>query len=154
MVSPNVYGYHYILLRQEQQYNGLVNVMGTPALLAPANAAVGTLEIITSLNETAKAYDNYEELFGIVGSASFQILNSSVDFADDFYFGIRDINGSYERTTAYKNINQSLLEKLELQKINSTERGISEYDIKGTGNYTVVMITSTELQNLLNEETS
>lgn len=154
MVSPNLFGYHYILLRQEQQYNGLINVMGTPTLLAPEDAAFGSLYTFTSINETATAYDNYEELFGIVEPASFQILNSSVDFADDFYFGIRDINGSYERTTAYKNIDSSLLEKLELQKTNSTERGISEYDITGTGNYTVVIITSTELQNVLNEETS
>lgn len=154
MVSPNVYGYHYILFRQEPQYNGLINVMGTPTLLAPPDAAIGVLEIITSLNETATAYDSYEELLGIIEPASFQIINSSVDFADDFYFGIRDINGSYERTTAYNNINQGLLEKLEQQKTNSTERGFSGYNITSTGNYTVVTITSSEFYDLLDEETS
>jgi hypothetical protein len=154
MVSPNLYGYHYILLRQEQQYNGFINVMGTPTLLAPLGAAIGVLEIITSLNKSVTAYDRYDELLNIVEPAPFQIINSTVDFADTFYFGIRDTNGSYERTTAYMNINRTLLTQLEQQKTNSTERGFSEYNITSTGNYTVVRIMSPELQAVLDEETS
>jgi len=134
--------------------NNTYNVMGNPVILAPGNILINVLNITTSLNETATAYDNYKELFGIVKPASFQIMNSSVNFADDYYMGIRDINGSYERTTAYKNINQTLLGKLELQKTNSTERGFSGYNITRTGNYTVVRITSNKLQDVLSEKTS
>src|SRR5574341_1380034 len=72
---PQRIGGNYILIRQEQGLNGLYNVMGTPTILAPGNTLGGALEIITSLNKTATAYDRYDGLIGRIEPAPFQTLS-------------------------------------------------------------------------------
>lgn len=145
---------NYILVRQEQGLSGLYNVMGTPTILAPEDTLVGVFKIITSLNKTATAYDQYAGLLSKVEPAPFQTLNSSVSFAKQYYIGIGLNNGSYERTTAYLDLNSTTLKKLSQLKANSTEKGFTEYNITSGGNYTVVKIAGPDLFRVLSEETS
>lgn len=152
IVSPNTYFNHYILIRQEPQFRGLINVMGNPAVLGPPQAAVEVLKIITSLNKTATAYDRYEGLLGKVDPAPLQIINSTVDFADRYYMGIREINGSYERTTAYVNISSGTLKKINQLKTASSQKGFEQYNITRSGNYTIVKIVAPDLLKVLTEE--
>jgi hypothetical protein len=148
MVLPN--SYPPILKRLDM--NGYYNVMGTPALLAPGDAIMGVLEITESLNKTNSSYDQYEMLLSKVPDAPFQSITSNVTFAKQFYMGIRLNNGSYERTTAYLDLNSSVMKKLDQLKTNSTQRGISQYDIKKSGNYTIVQISGQDLLAVLMEE--
>lgn len=144
-----------ILIRQEQQFNGLYNIMGNPVILAPPQTAIGVLNIIYSQNKTTTAYDPYEGLLSKVEPAQFQIVNSNVSFANQFYMGIgTSINGTYERTTAYLNINPNNFTRLNRLRINSTQRGFAQYNITRRENYTVIKITSPDLFNVVNEETS
>jgi hypothetical protein len=144
-----------ILIRQEQQLNGLYNIMGNPVILAPPQTAIDALNIIYSQNKTTTAYDQYGGLLSnVVEPAQFQVVNSNVSFANQFYMGVRIINGTYERTTAYLNINSSNLTRLNMLETNSTQRGFAQYNITRRGNYTIVKITSPDLFNILNEETS
>lgn len=143
-----------ILIRQEQQLSGLYNIMGNPVILAPPQTAIDVLNIIYSLNKTTTAYDQYEGLLSKVEPAQIQLINSNVSFANQFYMGIGIINGTYERTTAYLNINSSNLTKLNQLKTNSTQRGFAQYNITRSGNYTIVKIASSDLFSILNEETS
>lgn len=154
IVSPYSYGNHRLLIRQEQGLNGLYNIMGTPVILAPGGTLSGVLEIITSLNKTETAYDQYAGLLGKVEPAPFQIINSNVSFAKQYYIGIRVDNGSYEKTAAYLNLNSSTLKKLNQLKTNSTQNGFSQYNITKSGNYTIVKITGQDMLRVLNEETS
>lgn len=143
-----------ILIRQEQQFSGLYNIMGNPVILAPPETAIDVLNIIYSQNKTTTAYDQYEGLLSKVEPAQLQIVNSNVSFANQFYMGIGTINETYERTTAYLNINSSNLTRLNQLKTNSTQRGFAQYNITRSGNYTIVKIASPDLFNVLNEETS
>ncbi|VVB93836.1 Uncharacterised protein [uncultured archaeon] len=143
-----------ILIRQEQQLNGLYNIMGNPVILAPPRTAIDVLNIIYSQNKTTTAYDQYEVLLSNVEPAQFQIVNSNVSFATQFYMGIGTVNGTYERTTTYLNINPSNLTRLNRLETNSTQRGFAQYNITRSGNYTIVKIASPDLFNVVNEETS
>jgi hypothetical protein len=143
-----------ILVRQEQQLSGLYNIMGNPVILAPPQTAIDVLNIIYSLNKTTTAYDQYEGLLTKVEPAQFQIVNSNVSFANQFYMGIGTVNGTYERTTAYFNINSSNLTRLNRLETNSTQRGFAQYNITQSGNYTIVKIASPDLFSILNEATS
>ncbi len=152
IVNPETYLNHVILIRQEQGLAGLINLMGTPVVLAPQQTALEVLGIITSLNKTTTAYDQYEGLLGKVEPAPYQTISSNVTFAKQFYMGIRTTNGSYERTTAYMNVNSSTLKKLNELKANSTKNGFEQYNLTGSGNYTYVRIVSPDLFSVLNEE--
>jgi hypothetical protein len=154
VVYPQQIAGNYILVRQEQGLSGLYNVMGSPTILAPEDALVGVFKIITSLNKTTTAYDQYAGLLSKVEPAPFQTLNSSVSFAKQYYIGIGLNNGSYERTAAYLDLNSTTLEKLSQLKANSTEKGFTEYNITSGGNYTVVKIAGPDLFRVLSEETS
>ncbi len=143
-----------ILIRQEQQLSGLYNIMGSPAILAPPQTAVDVLNIIYSQNKTTTAYDQYEGLLSNVKPAQIQLINSNVSFANQFYMGIGTVNGTYERTTAYLNINSSNLTRLNRLETNSTRRGFAQYNITQSGNYTIVKIASPDLFSILNEEYS
>lgn len=149
IVLPNTYP--PILRRQD---TGAINIMGNPVIYAPQDTAISVLEIIYSLNKTATAYDRYGGLLGKVEPASFQAINSNVSFADQFYMGVGVANGSYERTAAYLNINSSTLKKLNQLKVNSTQRGFTQYNLTRSGNYTIIKIVSPQMLNVLNEEVS
>jgi hypothetical protein len=152
MVSQYYYDYHPLLLRQEQGLQGYYNVMGTPVILGPQQTVINVLEITTSLNETVTSYDTYRGLLSKVPDAPFQTINSNVTFAKQFYMSIRQNNGTYERTTAYMDLNSSTMKKLDQLRTNSTQRGISQYDIKKSGNYTIVQISGQDLLAVLMEE--
>lgn len=152
MVSPYYYDYHPLLLRQEGGLQGFYNVMGTPVVLAPQQTVIDVLEITTSLNETVTSYDTYRDLLSKVPNAPFQTITSNVSFANQYYMGIRMNNGSYERISAYLELNSSVMKKLDQLKTNSTQRGISQYDIKKSGNYTIVQISGQDLLAVLMEE--
>jgi hypothetical protein len=82
------------------------------------------------------------------------MVSSNVSFAKQFYFGVGLINGSYERTTAYLDVNSTVIKKLNQLKVNSTQKGFEQYQVNQSGNYTIVKIVSPELFNVLGEETS
>ncbi len=145
---------NYILVRQEQGLSGLYNVMGTPTILAPEDTLVGVFKIITSLNKTATAYDQYAGLLSKAEPAPYQMLSSNVSFAKQYYMGVGLNNGSYERTTAYLDLNSTTLKKLNQLTANSTEKGFTEYNITSGGNYTTVKIAGPDLFRVLSEETS
>jgi hypothetical protein len=145
---------NYILVRQEQGLSGLYNVMGTPTILAPGDTLAGVFQIITSLNKTATAYDQYVGLLSKVEPAPYQMLSSNVSFAKQYYMGIGLNNGSYERITAYLDANSTTLKKLNQLKANSTEKGFTEYNVTSGGNYTTVKIAGPDLFRVLSEETS
>jgi hypothetical protein len=152
IVSPYYIDNHYVLIRQEGSLNGLYNVMGTPVMLAPQRTVIDVLEITTTLNETVTSYDTYRGLLSKVPDAPFQTINSNVSFAKQFYMGIGLNNGSYERTTAYLDLNSTVMKKLNGLSENSTQRGISQYDVKKNGNYTIIKIYSQDMGAVLMEE--
>jgi hypothetical protein len=143
-----------ILVRQESDINGMYNIMGTPTIFASPQTAVNVLEIIYGQNKTNTSYDQYEGLLNKVEPAPFQIVNSNITFAKQFYFGVGIVNGSYERTTAYLDANSTVLRILNQSKANSTQRGFEQYDVNQSGNYTIVKVVSPELSTVLSEETS
>ena len=132
--------------------NGYYNVMGTPAILAPGDTIVEVLSIIDSLSKPNTSYDRYATLLAGVPEAPFQTITSNVTFAKQFYNGIRSYNGSYERTTAYIDLNASIMKKLNQLKANSTQRGISQYNITTSGNYTIVQISAPDILPVIMEE--
>ncbi|MCX9011606.1 MAG: hypothetical protein OIN66_10860 [Candidatus Methanoperedens sp.] len=148
------YKNQYVLIRQEPGINGIFNVMGSPTVFAQPQTAIDVIDITTSLNKTATAYDQYEGLLSRVEPAPFQTLSSNVSFAKQYYTGIRLSNGSYEKTAAYLNLNSSTLKKLNQLKDNSTQRGILQYNITKSGNYTIVKITGQDMFGVISEETS
>jgi hypothetical protein len=150
IVYPNT----NILIRQEPDYNGIYNILGTPIIFAPPQTAVDVLDIIYSVNKSNTSYDQYEGLLANVNPAPYQMINSNVSFAKQFYNGIGLINGSYERTTAYLDANSSVLKKINQSKANSTQKGFEQYSINQSGNYTIVKVVSPELFIVLNEETN
>jgi len=150
MVEPGT----SILIRQEKEYNGMYNILGTPIIFAEPQTAVNVLEIIYGQNKTNTSYDQYSDLMSKVEPVSYQVVNSNVTFARQFYMGIGLVNGSYERTTAYLDANSTVLKKLNQSRANSTERGFEQYIVNQSGNYTTVKIVSPELLTVLSEETS
>ncbi len=143
---------HPLLIRQEKGLQGFYNVLGTPIILAPEQTVIDVLDITTSLNETVTSYDQYKGILSRVPDAPFQTITSNVTFAKQFYTGIRVNNGSYERTAVYLEMNSSLMKKLNQLKDNSTQRGILQYDIKTSGNYTIVKISAQDLLPVIMEE--
>ncbi len=147
---PNTYP--PILRRQD---TGAINIMGNPVIYAPWDKTAGdVLEIIYGMNKTNTSYDQYEGLLSKVEPAQFQIINSNVSFAKQFYMGVKETNGSYERTTAYHYLNSSTLKNLTQLKANSTQKGFTQYNITKNGNYTIVKIASPQLLTVVNEESS
>lgn len=146
IVLPDTYP--PILRRQD---TGAINIMGNPTIYTNDKTAGDVLNILYSPNKTATGYDQYEGLLSKVEPAPYQIINSTVSFARQFYRGIRETNGSYERTTAYLNVNSSTLKNLNQLKANSTQKGFTQYNISRSGNYTIVKITSPELDKVWNE---
>ncbi len=152
IVVDSYYDYP-LLMRQEQGLQGFYNVMGTPVILGPQQTVIEVLELTMSLNETVTSYDNYKGILTKVPDAPFQTLTSNVTFAKQFYMGIRLNNGSYERTTVYLDANSTVLKKLNQLKTNSTQREIfSQYDIRTSGNYTIVQISAKDMGEVLLEE--
>ncbi len=157
-MSPEKNDFEYMVVQDNPtilrrlDMNGYYNVMGTPVILAPGDTIVDVLSIIDSLNKTNTSYDRYATLLARVPNAPFQTITSNVSFAKQFYSGTRFNNGSYERTTAYLNLNASVMKKLNQLKDNSTQRGISQYDIKTSGNLTIVQISAQDMLPVMMEE--
>lgn len=140
---------NYILQRQD---TGAINIMGTPVIYAPDQIASDVVQIIYGLNKSATSYDQYENLLKKVDPAPYQMLNSNVSFAKQFYIGVGVNNGSYERTTAFLDANATTLKKLNQSKANSTEKGFEQYNVNKSGNYTIVKIVSSDLFKVLSED--
>lgn len=149
MVLPDTYP--PILRRQD---TGAINIMGNPIIYTNDKTASDVLGILYSLNKTATGYDEFEGLLNKADAAPFQEINSNVSFAKQFYMGIRETNGNYERTTVYLNLNSSALKKLDRLKANSTQNGFIDYYLNTSGNYTTVKISSPNMLKVLNEEIS
>lgn len=150
-----VIDYYYgnpLLVREENGLQGFYMVLGTPIILAPEQTVIDVVDITTSLNQTATSYDRYKGLLSKVPEAQFQTINSNVSFAKQFYMGVRMNNDSYERTTAYLDVNSTILKKFDQLKTNSTQRGFSKYDINTIGNYTIVQISAKDMFPVLMEE--
>lgn len=151
IVIPNT---NNILQRQD---TGMINIMGTPVIYAPDKTASDVLNIIYGMNKSVTAYDGYENLLTKVDPAPYQILNSNVSFAKQFYIGINLVNGSYEGTTAYLDASPSVRKKINQSKANSTQKGFEQFSVNQSGNYTIVKVVSPELLKViseLNEETN
>lgn len=135
-----------------------INILGTPVIYAPddriANGVVDIINAAASMNKTNTSYDRFAGLLDKVDPAPFQTVNSNVSYANQFYIGIREINGSYERTTAYLNLNSSSMKKFEQLKANSSQNGFAQYNITKSGNYTIVRVVTPDLLKLLTEEIS
>lgn len=149
MVLPDTYP--PILRRQD---TGAINIMGTPIIYTNDKTASDVLKILYSQNKTASSYDRYEGLLNKTDAAPYQTITSNVNFSDQFYMGIRETNGSYERTTVYLNLNSSSLKKLNQLKANSTQKGFTDYYLNRSGNYTTVKIISSDMLKVLDEEVS
>jgi len=143
---------HPLLVRQEGGLQGFYNVMGTPVILAPPRTVIDVIDITTSLNETVTSYDRYKGMLNLVPYAPFQTITSNVTFAKQFYMGVDQNNNSYERTTGYLDVNSSVMKKLNQLKINSTEKGFSQYNITKAGNYTIVKVSGQDMYAILMEE--
>jgi hypothetical protein len=160
MLSPKndfdyiVYPNTTILIRQEPDYNGIYNILGTPIIFAPPQTAVDVLNIIYSANKSNTSYDQYEGLLANVNPAPYQMITSNVSFAKQFYDGVGLLNGSYERTMVYLNANPSVLKQIKQLQANSTKQGFEQFSINQNGNYTLVKIVSPELFKVLSEETN
>jgi len=151
IVIPNT---NNILQRQD---TGMINIMGTPVIYAPDQTASEVLNIIYGLNESVTAYDQYKNLLTKVEPAPYQILNSNVSFAKQFYIGLNLVNGSYEGTTAYLDVKPSVMKKINQSKSNSIQKGFKQFSINQSGNYTIVKVVSPELLKVItefNEETN
>jgi len=135
-----------------------INILGTPVIYAPddrtANEVVNIINAVANMNKTNTSYDRFAGLLDKIDPAPFQMVNSNVSYAKQFYIGIKEINGSYERTTAYLNLNSSTMKKLEQLKANSSQNGFAQYNITKSGNYTIVRVVTPDLLKLLTEETS
>ncbi|VVB96714.1 Uncharacterised protein [uncultured archaeon] len=135
-----------------------INILGTPVIYAPddrvANDVIDIISAAASMNKTNTSYDRFAGLLDKIDPAPFQMINSNVSYAKQFYMGIKEINGSYERTTAYLNLNSSTLKKLDQLKANSSQNGFAQYNITKSGNYTIVRVVTPDLLKLLTEETS
>jgi len=156
---PEKNDFEYIVLPNtnnvlQRQDTGLLNIMGSPVIYAPDKTMSDVLQIIYGLNESVTAYDHYESLLIKVEPVPYQVLTSNVSFAKQFYMGIGLANGSYERTTVYLDANSTVLQNLNLAKVNSAQKGFEEYNIDSRGNYTIVKIVSPELFKVLDEETT
>jgi len=139
-----------ILRRQD---TGAINIMGNPVIYAPHDeTASEVLAIMYGLNKTKTSYDLYDGLLNKVEPAQYQTISSNVTFAKQFYMGVRTTNGSYERTTAYMDVNSSTLKKLNSLKVNSTKNGFERYNLTTSGNYTYVRIVSLDIFRVFNEE--
>ena len=155
---PERNDFNYIVIQNttnilRRMDTGAINLMGTPVIYAPNDKTAGdVLEIIFSLNKTNTSYDQYEGLLTNVEDASYQIVNSNVTFAKQFYMGMKFQNGTYERTTAYLNVNPTLVRKFNQLKTNSTQKGFTQYNITQSGNYTIVKIAAPEMLKVLTEE--
>lgn len=129
--SPPSYFNQYLLIRQEQEYKNLINVMGTPSVFGPWPTVQKVINItVLKNNATKTAYDEYEGLLTYSNNAPYQTLVSNPGFADQIYIGIKKNNDSYERTTAYLNLNSMSMKNLTALKANSTQKGFTLYDIK------------------------
>jgi hypothetical protein len=136
---------------------GMINIMGNPVIYAPDQTAGDVLNILYGVNRSNTSYDNYKNLLTKVEPAPYQILNSNVTFAKQFYIGLNLVNGSYEGTTAYLDASPSVRKKINQSEANSTQRGFEQFSINQTGNYTIVKVVSPELLDViseLNEETN
>lgn len=155
---PERNDFNYIVIQNttnilRRMDTGAINLMGTPVIYAPNDKTAGdVLEIIFSLNKTNTSYDQYEGLLTNVEDASYQIVNSNVTFAKQFYMGMKFQNGTYERTTAYLNVNPTLVRKFNQLKTNSTQKGFTQYNITQSGNYTIVKIAAPEMLKVLTED--
>ncbi|VVB90022.1 Uncharacterised protein [uncultured archaeon] len=149
IVLPNTTN---ILRRQD---TGAINILGNPIIYTVNDkTTVDVLTIINSLNKTNTSYDKYQGLLSNVDEAPFQEINSNVTFADQFYMGVKETSGNYERTTVYLNANSSTLKKLNQLKTGSTQKGFAQYSIIRNGNYTVVKIGGPDMFTVLSEESS
>ncbi|NJD75594.1 MAG: hypothetical protein FIB08_00670 [Candidatus Methanoperedens sp.] len=135
-----------------------INILGTPVIYAPddrmANGVVDIINAAASMNKTNTSYDRFAGLLDKIDPAPFQMINSNVSYAKQFYMGIREINGSYERTTAYLNLNSSTMKKLDQLKTNGSQNGFAQYNITKNENYTIVRVVTPDLLKLLTEEIS
>jgi len=156
IVSPYYYDYHSMLIRQDGGLQGLYNVMGRPVILAPQQILMDVLYLTTTLNETVTSYDTYNGLLSRVPDAPYQTITSNISFAKQYYMGIRMNNGSYERMSAYLDVNPNTLKNLTRLVDNKTQMGFVEYNMTRNGNYTVLRAGSKELLMVLpgNDETS
>ena len=135
---------------------GFYNVMGTPVILAPQQIVIDVLEITTTLNETNTSYNTYRGLLSKVPDAPFQTITSNISFAKQYYMGIRMNNGSYERMSAYLDVNPNTLKNLTRLERNITQDSSVQFNVIRNGNYTLVRAVSQDLLAVYpgNEETS
>ncbi len=137
-----------LLLRDD---NNFLDVMGDPLIHSPRRNTLKALDIIAG-KENMTAYQEFQDLLAYTGPAEFQLIDTNTSFATRFYMGIAARNQSYERLTIYEDINTTLLPKLQAFQANSTQRGLTEYNITTQGNFTIVRIASQNIDNIFREE--
>jgi hypothetical protein len=142
------YRNYNMLLRED---TGAINVMGNPTIYGPQPAVADALDLIDRVSNHT-AYKDYEALMKIAPQAEYQLITNNITFADQFYLGLTTgENNTYRRTTIYLNPEESLVQKINTLKQNSTQRGFTEYNVTTTGDLMTVNIEST-LINVVREE--
>lgn len=150
---------YYFLIRAD---TGAINVMGDPIIYGSYENAIKVIDILEGYaNNTA--YDQFSSLLNVAtppGNVSsydqtegvpFQRISAKTDFADQFYDGIKEKDGHYERTRIYLNASKNLTTRIGELKSNSSERGFKEYNVTQDKNITIVRIIS-DLAAVLGEE--
>ncbi len=168
---PPAYLNQYLLIREDEEFKNIINVMGTPSVFAPWPIVEKVINItVLKNNATKTAYDEYEGLLTYSENAPYQMIASNPGFADQIYIGIKKNNDSYQRTTVYMNLNSTSMKNLTMFKANSTQKGFILYDIKQYNvtqtpsselnashkvnqSYTVVKVAGPDLLRVLTEET-
>jgi hypothetical protein len=139
-------GQYLILNRLDvgDQNNPRFNVMGEPTILTSnRDIAEAILSIIESMTIPNTAYDMFEPVLRHSDDYSeFQIVNSRVDFADLYYLGMhQNDDGSFTRTTIYKNPKPETVSHLQQFKQIGHEQGFTQYEIEEQDDIVKVVIT-------------
>lgn len=143
------YKNYNLLIRQD---TGATNVMGNPTLYGPPRDIINTLDTIDG-NRSNTSYREYRKILDAATPAEYQLITNNISFAEQFYLGLgTQEDNTYQRTTIYLHPRPELLKTLNLLKQNSTQRGITSYNITTTENLTIVNIKSPSLLSVLQEK--
>lgn len=129
---------------------GAINVMGDPIIYGSYENAIKVIDILEGYaNKTA--YDQFSSLLNQTEEDPYQRIGAKTNFSDQFYDGIKEKDGLYERTRIYINASKNLTTRIGELKSNSSERGFKEYNVTQDKNITIVRIIS-DLAAVLGEE--
>lgn len=146
------YGGYQILDRTNGTYN-IWNVVGSPAIISPAQTVASVINVLEG-NETSTAeYDQILSQADPEGSIYQEVAkrtNSTDIPAEQYYRDLKKLDdGSYVQTSIYLNPEPEVNEKIAAYQANSSERGVI-YNVTTLDNITKLVISS-DFESLYNE---